>query len=174
MKDNDGKGTAARLYDDHADRVYRFCYRLSGNATVAEDLAAETFFSVLDARFRGEAEEMTFLYKVALNKWRMHCRRQFIRRRLESLGHQRPGPEPDLRVTLDAAIDGLPGNLRVAFILVKVEGFTSKEAAELLECPTGTVQSRVFKACERLRAALSEAPLQQSPAVFTPAEENGK
>jgi RNA polymerase sigma-70 factor (ECF subfamily) len=174
LRDIDRDEKAARLYDEHADRVYRFCYRLSGNRTEAEDLAAETFFAALDAQFRGEADELTFLYRIALNKWRMHCRRQSVRRRFESLIGRHAGSAPELRVALDEAIDGLPRNLRIAFILVKVEGFTNAEAAALLECPMGTVQSRVFKACEALRLSLSDAPQEQNPAALMPAEESCK
>lgn len=174
MRDNDPDGMAARLYDEHADRVYRFCFRLSGDRTEAEDLAADTFFSALESRFRGEAGELTFLYRIALNKWRMHCRRQSIRRRLGSLIVSSQVREPELRLTLDEAIDRLPVKLRESFILVKVEGFTHLEAAAMLGSPAGTVQSRVFKACESLRETLAEAPDGQGPAALKPAEENGK
>ncbi len=108
MDDIHGQDRVGRLYDAYADRVYRFCYRLSGNWTEAEDLAAETFFAALDAPFRGEAEELTFLYRIALNKWRMHCRRQSVRRRFESLIGVGRRQEPGLRVVLDEAIEGLP------------------------------------------------------------------
>lgn len=174
MRDIDRDTRAARLYDEHADRVYRFCYRLSGNRTEAEDLAAETFFGALDAGFRGDSDELTFLYRVALNKWRMHCRRQSVRRRFASFVGAATRPQPELRAALDEAIDGLPVHLRVAFILVKVEEFTHAEAAKLLGCPVGTVQSRVFKACEILRSTLSDAPQEQPPVALKPVEENCK
>ena len=60
------------------------------------------------------------------------------------------------RLSLDAAVAQLSQAQREAFVLVKAEGLTHKEAAQVLGVPQGTVQSRVHEAILRLRTLLSE------------------
>lgn len=148
------KDRVEAIFREHRDIVFRFAYRLSNDLSLSEDLAADAFSTLLDGKFRGEASVQTYLYRVVLNKWKMHLRSQRLRR---IFAETAPGSsDPTLTLELDRAIDGLPANLKSAFILVKVEGFTNAEAGEILNCPTGTVQTRVFRACERLRITLSD------------------
>ncbi len=64
--------------------------------------------------------------------------------------------EPEAYVALDRALLRLPVDQRSAFLLVEVHGFTCAEAAEIEGVPPGTVKSRMSRAREKLRAALSE------------------
>ena len=59
-------------------------------------------------------------------------------------------------VSLTCALAALPPDLREAFLLVKAEGLTSREAAQVLDIPQGTVQWQVHQASRRLRALLTE------------------
>ena len=59
-------------------------------------------------------------------------------------------------MTLETALAALPDSLREAFILVKAEGLTYREAAAALEIPQGTVQFRVHEASKRLQVLLNE------------------
>lgn len=146
------------LFEAHGARIFRFCFRLCGNKTDAEDLTQDVFVAAWQSlpRFAGRSTEQTWLYRIALYRW--------------NRVRQSRGPEtvplgdfdgfssaPTLtKLSLDAAIDSLPADLRAPFLLVKAEGLTHKEAAHVLEIPTGTVQSRVFAAARRLRELLSE------------------
>ena len=58
--------------------------------------------------------------------------------------------------SLTCALNALPPDLREAFLLVKAEGLTHREAAQILDAPLGTVQFRVHTAARRLRALLTE------------------
>jgi len=149
------------FYQKYGDRIYRFCYRLCGSAPDAEDLAQEVFLAAFQgaARFEGRASVQTWLYRIALNCWR-HSRRA---PRLDTMpmdGVAQAGPNLEQAVTdavsLTCALAALPPDLREAFLLVKAEGLTYREAAQVLGIPQGTVQWQVHTASRRLRALLTE------------------
>ena len=60
------------FFRQYGDRIYRFCYRLSGSASDAEDLTQEVFLAAFQGagRFEGRASVQTWLYRIALNCWR--------------------------------------------------------------------------------------------------------
>lgn len=143
------------LYAEYGTTLYRFCYRLTGNRTEAEDLTQDVFVVALrDAhRFRGEANVRTWLYQIAVyqaRSWRARRRRERTIRR-EQIA--RPD-ESEERLDIEQALNDLPAKLRHAFLLVKVEGFTSQEAAEILGLPDGTVKFHVYEAIKRMKAQL--------------------
>lgn len=150
------------LLDAHGDRVFRLCLRLTGGCHAeAEDLAQETLLAALKAlpRFGGRARMSTWLHAIAVNLWRKHqARREPAALRLEE--NDRPLPDGAagrlLRLSLDEAITSLPDPLREAFVLVKAEGLTHREAARILSVPQGTVQTRVHEAVKRLRVFLAD------------------
>ncbi len=156
----------AALYDAHAERVYGWCVRLcNGNPSDAEDLAQETFVAAFQSlpRFQSRAKTTTWLYRIALRKfwaWRETNSRVPTGDETNPIEHL-----PDSvnfagasleRLRLQTALSTLSPPLREAFLLVKAEGFTHKEAARVLNVPTGTVQSRVHDAAHKLRVLLAE------------------
>jgi len=153
----------AALYDEHADRVFRLCLRLCGGCQAeAEDVAQEAMVAALRSlpTFAGRAHVSTWLYAVAVRTWRK--RRE--RRPPDTLpldGAAEPAAPDGIdarltRLSIEAALDSLPDPLREAFVLVKAEGRTHREAAALLGLPQGTVQARVHEAARRLRGLLRE------------------
>lgn len=153
----------AVLYDTHHERVFRFCLRLcDGHPEDAEDLTQEVFLAALGSlpRFAGRSSVQTWLFRIAVFRSRER-RRQPVRLPLHEKDQSIAGPEAAAvrTVALQCALAHLPGPLREAFVLVKCEQLTHKEAAVILELPQGTVQSRVFEAVRLLRAQLSEEPL---------------
>ena len=164
--DSTGEHTFSALYDAYADRVYRFCLRLcNGREADAEDLAQEVFVAAhagLD-RFEGRSSVATWLYRIAVYRWR---RMRDSRAREVAVVSLEDGPETGstqndparaglARISLERALASLAPDLREAFLLVKAEGLTYREAAEVLGIPQGTIQSRVHDAVLRLRSALS-------------------
>ena len=128
-------------------RVYRLCLRLCGGcAAEAEDLVQETLVAAYMSlpRFGGRAAATTYLYAIAMLRFRKgRARRQIETVTLDTANEPAfPDGVPAhlTKLFLDAAIDSLPDDLRVAFALVKAEGLTHKEAARLLQIPQGTVQ----------------------------------
>ena len=71
----------------------------------------------------------------------------------------------DLRAAIDEEIARLPGRYRSAVVLCYLEGLTQEQAARRLRCPVGTIQSRLHRARERLRPALSRRGLAPPPGV---------
>jgi RNA polymerase sigma-70 factor, ECF subfamily len=153
---------------EHADRVYRLAYRLAGNRADAEDLTQETFVRV----FKSLAEYTpgTFegwLHRITTNLFLdMVRRRQRIRfdalpddagDRLASREH---GPEQayedmNLDPEIQAALDALPADFRVAVVLCDLEQLSYEEIAATLGIKVGTVRSRIHRGRVLLRDALA-------------------
>ena len=153
--------TDGAFYRQHGKRIYRFCFRLSGSVSDAEDLTQEVFLAAWQGRkrFRGRASVQTWLYQIALNCWR-HSRRtpRLEAFALEDAAQGGPGLEQAVvdSVALTCALSALPPDLRETFLLVRAEGLTYREAASVLAVPQGTVQWRVHEASRRLRGLLAE------------------
>jgi len=149
------------FYQKYGDRMYRFCYRLSGSTSDAEDLTQEVFMAAFQgaARFEGRSSVQTWLYRIALNCWRQSRRAPRLdTTTLDNVILTGPGVEQTVtdRVTLTCALAALPPDLREAFLLIKAEGLTYREAAQVLNIPQGTVQWQVHTASRRLRVLLTE------------------
>ena len=150
----------ARLYSEHAEGLLRFCFRLCGDADTAQDLSMETIHAAPAAikRFDRRSTVKTWLYRIALNKWRESRRSQARRQELDSLQATAPPmPDRELAMAIEAELSNLSEPLLEAFMLVKMEGLKYREASAILEVPVGTVQSRVHAACEQMRERLQEA-----------------
>ncbi len=151
---------------EHADRVYRLAYRLSGNPHDAEDLTQETFIRVF--RSLASYKPGTFegwLHRITTNLFLDMVRRR-ARLRMEGLPDDTDrlpggGPEPEqvfsathLDPNLQAALDELPPDFRVAVVLCDVEGLSYEEIGATLGVKLGTVRSRIHRGRTALRAAL--------------------
>lgn len=151
------------FYNQHGSRIYRFCLRLCGSVSEAEDLTQEVFLAAFQgqAKFQGRSSVQTWLYQIALN-----CRRHSARTprpvTVSISDDAAPSSGPSLEqsitdsVALTCALSALPPDLRETFLLVRAEGLKYKEAAEVLGVPLGTVQWRVHEASRRLRGLLTE------------------
>jgi len=157
----------AEVYDAHHGAVRAFAKRLLGDSATAEDLVHEVFVSLPQAsrNFRGDSSLRTFLISIAVNHARHHVRAAQRRRRAISAYGELPAAESkdpehearrkELAQLLTQALDTLPIEQRVAFVLCEVEERTSREAAEIVGAPEATLRTRLFHAKKKLRAALS-------------------
>lgn len=155
-------------YLAHHAQVRGFARRLVGDATTAEDLVHDTFVALPRAirRYRGDAPLRSFLIGIAVNNARRHIRAAARRRRAtEALADEPRVVSIDASEALDrkrladslsAALDELPIEQRVAFVLCEAEGRTSVEVAQILGIPEGTVRTRLFHAKRKLRDALGD------------------
>jgi RNA polymerase sigma-70 factor (ECF subfamily) len=159
--------TWEQVVAEHSPRVYRLAYRLSGNVQDAEDLTQDTFVRVFRslAQFRPGTFE-GWLHRITTNLFLdMVRRRQKIRfdalpEDTERLPGSSPSPEQVYEdTTLDpqvqAALDALPPDFRVAVVLCDIEGLTYEEIAATLGIKLGTVRSRIHRGRTQLRAALA-------------------
>ncbi|WP_423785860.1 RNA polymerase sigma factor SigE [Hoyosella altamirensis] len=156
------------LVREHADRVYRLAYRLSGNAHDAEDLTQETFIRVF--RSLSSYQPGTFegwLHRITTNLFLDMVRRR-SRIRMEALpeDYERVpsgGPDPEqiyhdsrLDPHLQRALDGLAPDYRAAVVLCDIEGLSYEEIAATLGVKLGTVRSRIHRGRQALRENLRQ------------------
>ena len=147
------RNLAQRLFDEHGNAVYRFALRLCGNRTVAEDITSDTFLAALQKDEQNLSRN--YLFGIALHKWR---RTRRVRTEPITDLITAKASNLDQLLDLEQAFRKLPPALQESFILVKAEGLTAKEAAEILKIPQGTVQARTHEAVHRMRNDLSETP----------------
>ncbi len=146
---------AEKLFKEHGSAIFRFALRLSGNRAIAEDITSDTILVALEKVQRNEDIDLTrnYLFGITLNKWRRTRRSP-----TQSISDMVAADATNLDQLLDLerAFRTLPRALQEAFVLVKAEGLTSKEAAGILKIPQGTVQSRVHDAVHHMRNVLHE------------------
>ena len=158
------------LYRAHHAHVRAFAQRLLGCPAAAEDLVHDVFVALPRAlaRFRGDCAMRTFVIAVTVKHAQQHIRAVTRRRAaerklaLEPRVQSGPGPDADfesgeLGRLLAMALDELPADQRIAFVLCEVEERTSVEVAQMLGETDGTIRARVFHAKKKLRALLERA-----------------
>jgi RNA polymerase sigma-70 factor, ECF subfamily len=156
---------AAQVHDQLVallPRLRRFARSLSRNVHDADDLvqvAVERALLRLD-QLRPDARLDSWMYGIIRNAWIDEARARRRRERVlapEELGERVAdvaGEAHIHRLSLDAAMESLPDDQRLAVALVLVEGLAYKEAAEVLDVPIGTVTSRLARGREALTALL--------------------
>jgi RNA polymerase sigma-70 factor, ECF subfamily len=170
------------LVTKYERRVLRLLSRFIRDQAEMEDVAQETFIKAYRAlpQFRGESAFYTWLYRIAVNTAKNYLstqgRRPISMSQLQSADAEdgesfdvddvvEDTNTPDavlhsrqVAETVNAAIEALPLDLRTAITLREIEGLSYEEIAEAMNCPIGTVRSRIFRAreaiAERLRPLL--------------------
>ncbi len=161
------------LYRRGAQRVRGFLIRLSSDASLADDLTQETFVRIHRARgsFAPGAAALPWMFAIARNAFLDHARRESVRRSSSAKLVQSPEAAKDTqgdevlsgREMLDvvrSTLQRLPMLQRDAFVLIRFEGLSVSEAAQILGATEAAVKVRAFRAYEALRAALEGAGLE--------------
>ncbi len=171
------------LVSKYQRKLLRLVMRMVRDPAEAEDVTQEAFIKAYRAlpNFRGDSAFYTWLYRIGVNtakNWLVaHGRRMPTMSEVvddESEGVEesvllRDDATPDrvlmsrqIGETVNAAMDALPEDLRTAISLREIEGLSYEEIAQVMDCPIGTVRSRIFRAREaiatRLRPLLDTAP----------------
>lgn len=138
------------------------------------DVTQEAFIKAYRAlpNFRGESAFYTWLYRVAINTAKNHLAAQARRPPGEDIEAdtaeqmdmgaplkdmdtpERLALQREIAETIQKALDDLPQDLRTAITLRELEGLSYEEIAQAMECPIGTVRSRIFRAREAIDARL--------------------
>ena len=147
----------------HGPELYRFAYRLSGNHQVTEDLVQETYVEAWKSLTgnRGPEKARAWLFQILRFRY-AHFIRDGKRRMqagpIEGIDAPDPTPAATDRVAdqeiLQGALNELSAELRETFLMVFMQGYKCREAAEELHVPLGTVLSRLNRARETLRSRL--------------------
>jgi len=163
------------LVSKYQRKLSRLLSRFIRDPAEVEDVAQEAFVKAYRAlpSFRGDSAFYTWLYRIGINTAKNH---------LVAMGRRAPTttefdadeaetfedgdqlrdintPESVLMSrqigeTVTAAMDGLPEELRTAITLREIEGLSYEEIATIMNCPIGTVRSRIFRAREAIAAKL--------------------
>ncbi|HER19428.1 MAG: RNA polymerase sigma factor RpoE [Halothiobacillaceae bacterium] len=159
-------------------RVQRLIARYIRDQEQVFDLAQETFIKAYRAlgRFRGDSAFYTWIYRIAVNTAKNQLASDARGGYMVSLNSGgsdesdepmiepealRDGGTPDalaateeLRTAIDQAISALPEDLRTALTLREMEGLSYDEIASVMDCPIGTVRSRIFRAREAIEQSI--------------------
>jgi RNA polymerase sigma-70 factor (ECF subfamily) len=147
-------------------KIVNLIMRYVRDPELALDIAQEAFIKAYRAlpRFRGDSAFYTWMYRIAVNTAKNHLAAQRRRPMDVELDMQDPEqydlhaklketdtPEGvalgnELRNTVERAIAALPEDLRTAIVLRELEGMSYEEIAQTMDCPVGTVRSRIFRA----------------------------
>ena len=159
-------------------RIERLIGRMVRDVNIVQDIAQETFIRAYRAlpQFRGDSAFYTWLYRIAVNtakKALMDMKRDPLV--FESMmRHDEDGEEPsraegelsdgetpegilaskEIAAAVNSAVEALSDELRQAITLREIEGLSYEEIAEAMNCPIGTVRSRIFRAREAIAVKL--------------------
>jgi len=151
-------------------KIAKLIMRYVRDPAEALDVSQEAFIKTYRAlpKFRGDSAFYTWLYRIAINTAKNHLvamkRRPVdfevdlqdpdsydINARLQDNDTpERIAQREELRETVEDAIGALPDELREAIILREIEGLSYEEIARAMDCPVGTVRSRIFRAREAI------------------------
>lgn len=158
----------------YQNRIIQLVNRYVRDPDEAMDVAQEAFIKAYRAldRFRGDSAFYTWMYRIAINTAKNH---------LVASGRRPPGGDIDaqdaeqydgatglreydtpehlvlrdeIQATIAQAIDELPDDLKTAITLRELEGMSYEEIAQTMECPIGTVRSRIFRARDAIDTKL--------------------
>jgi RNA polymerase sigma-70 factor (ECF subfamily) len=150
-------------------KVLKLVQRYVRDPAEAEDVTQDAFIKAYRALpgFRGDSAFYTWLYRIAINTAKNSLVSSRRRPMTYDLDGDGSGPDPgqrlrdpdtperllltdEIRATVNRAIDSLPEDLRTAIVLRELEGLSYEDIARTMECPVGTVRSRIFRAREAI------------------------
>jgi len=146
------RGALAELYERHEPALYRYALHVSGSRVVAEEVTHEVFLRMIgpqvsfDAR-RGPLE--AYLYGIARNLIRVLRRTGSVQEAGDQAAeHDILGDliKDEIAVALHSAVRELPDRYRDAVVLCDLEERSYEDAARIMQCPVGTIRSRVHRA----------------------------
>lgn len=163
------------LVSKYQRKLERLLSRYIRDAAEVEDVAQEAFIKAYRAlpNFRGDSAFYTWLYRIGINTAKNHLVSQGRRaptstdfdadeaEGFEDATQLRDIDTPEsvllskqIGETVNAAMDSLPDELRTAIVMREIDGFSYEEIAQRMNCPIGTVRSRIFRAREAVAAKL--------------------
>ncbi|MEI6506983.1 MAG: RNA polymerase sigma factor [Bacteroidota bacterium] len=153
------------LIKSYENRVMQTCYKFFLNKEDAEDLSQEVFLEIFQSihSFRGNSKFSTWIYRITITKCLDEIKRRNRKKRIDSFKQMlhiddvtnwiTGGVMPDKNIhqhdnmkQILMALNTLPDSQRIAFTLSKIEGYTNKEIAEIMNTTTNAVELLVSRA----------------------------
>ena len=165
------------LVRKYQHKVVKLVTRYLRDPADAEDVAQEAFIKAYRAipQFRGDSAFYTWLYRIAINTAKnaivsrdrspidfdLDLQNVEESNSMQARLADAETPESllqteEIRDTVNRAIEALPEDLRTAIVLRELEGLSYEDIAQAMDCPVGTVRSRIFRAREAIDKRLSE------------------
>jgi RNA polymerase sigma-70 factor (ECF subfamily) len=162
------------LVQKYQSKIIQLAYRYVHDQDEAMDIAQEAFIKAYKAlgRFRGDSAFYTWIYRIAINTAKNHLvasSRRPPRADIDAVEAEQydsatglkeyATPErmlmkDEIKETIAGAIENLPDDLRTAITLRELEGMSYEEIAQAMDCPIGTVRSRIFRARDAIDGKL--------------------
>jgi RNA polymerase sigma-70 factor (ECF subfamily) len=158
------------LVQRYQHKVLKLIMRYVHDAAEAEDISQEAFVKAYRAlgSFRGDSAFYTWLYRIAINT----AKNALVANKRRPMSYDMDLQDPEqydmqarlketatpeallltdeIRDTVNSAIESLPDDLRTAIVLREIDGLSYEEIAATMDCPVGTVRSRIFRAREAI------------------------
>jgi RNA polymerase sigma-70 factor (ECF subfamily) len=173
------KGAFDALVRKYQHKLVKLVMRYVRNPAEAEDIAQEAFIKAYRAlpQFRGDSAFYTWLYRIAINtaknavvsrdrspiEYNIDRNDSSEEQPYDMQGRMKDSETPEglvltdeIRRTVNAAIEALPEDLKTAIVLRELDGLSYEEIAAAMDCPVGTVRSRIFRAREAIDRRLRE------------------
>jgi len=172
------KGAFDALVRKYQHKLVKLVMRYVRNPAEAEDIAQEAFIKAYRAlpQFRGDSAFYTWLYRIAINTAKNAVvsrdrspieynidRTDATEESYDMQGRMKDSETPEglvltdeIRRTVNEAIEALPEDLKTAIVLRELDGLSYEEIAAAMDCPVGTVRSRIFRAREAIDRRLRE------------------
>ncbi len=173
------KDAFAELVERHKKRALSIAYSFTGDYEDAKNVSQEAFLKAYQSirKFRGASSFYTWFYRILINACKDHIRKKSAERFIffinqeendeerssEDIFLTEPGSDPDpqdellnkeLNKKITRAINSLPTNQRIAFVLKHIHGMSIKEIKNITHCAPGTVKSRLYHAVIKLQDRL--------------------
>lgn len=155
------------LYKGNSARVYAVCLRISQDRDTADDLTQEVFIKAWEklGTFQFQSKFSSWLHSIAVNQFLMMKRSE--KRFNESIGElavimnreNTPGKAKhgfDSRIDIETALEKLPEQARMAFVLHDIEGYKHREISDLMNIEVGTSKAHLHRARRMLREELTK------------------
>lgn len=163
------------LFGRYQHKILNLVSRYLRDPQDVEDVTQEAFIKAFKAlpRFRGDSAFYTWLYRIAINTAKNHLVARSRRppgtdvdvedaEFMDGADQLKEGESPEaalardeLSAAIDEAIGKLPDDLRSAVTLREFDGLSYEQIAEIMDCPVGTVRSRIFRARESIDLHIS-------------------
>ncbi len=164
------KSAYDHLVRKYQHKIIQIVNRYVKDPSEAQDVAQESFIKAYRAlnNFRGDSAFYTWLYRIAINTAKNYLvsrARRYSQYEVDIQEAEQVGNIPQLRsmetpeqqlfneeivAAIKSAIDKLPEEMRMAIMLREFEGMSYEEIAQAMDCPVGTVRSRIFRAREAI------------------------
>jgi RNA polymerase sigma-70 factor (ECF subfamily) len=156
----------AQLVERYHERIFNVCFRIVGNFHDAEEATMDTFLACYRSldNFEGRASFATWVYRIAIRcayRYREKRPPESLNIGESELSERHSNAEPDkilgqaeIQKAIEQAMGMLPDRLRDVTVLYFLEGLSYSDIAEILECPIGTVGSRINSARRYMKQRL--------------------